>query len=273
MARKFIYRHATVAKTSSANTALTTIIDPSEGIFGGFSAFRFSTLFGTAMAMVLGPGGHEPLMSSGTSATSGPWTATYETGGAVGQGTAGTTLTTGTTSGNQITLQYNRQWTWAAGNSIKFVAYVYIPTAGATDCGLHAGLTNALTNTFTGSITDGIWFTKTNASTTVNLKTVGASGTTNTTTAFTLTGNTWYALEFFYDGNTATGKWSVYSMGTGSLPSSTFTAVASAALTSTELANIAAMTATTLNFSVGARTGSANARTMTVSAAYGEIDL
>lgn len=262
-------------KPNYADVAGRLVVPPQDIYNGWFSANTVGHQFNCFRAIQLGNGGTVPIISGSTTGTSGYWTATYTTAGTVGLGTNyATVLTTANSSGNKITMTDQVVWPFALNKNIDFHARIQIPTGGGTDTGWIAGLVSSTTDLFTAAnITDGIWFSKTNAATAVSYNTRAASGTTNTVQLIAAqTVNVMYDVFFHWNAHNVNGGPAGW---VGIQPTANYgtaTNLTVAAFSSTDITNIKGQTATTLCFAFGCQTGSNNARTLTIHSARGEIE-
>jgi hypothetical protein len=200
-----------------------------------------------------------PTLSGSTSASSGPWTATYASGGSAAPGADGYTLTTGTTSNNACLLANVRRFVGGTLNKWVVGKFKALQAAVATS-NLLFGVINSQTNPFTTPPTNGVYFSATNGAVVGNV--IGASGTlAQTGTLIQLTNGALAELDFKFmntgSASTSWGEWWVNGVRTP--------------FTSAQVTQLLAITGN-LVFEAGVQTTASSAASFTVDACRVEYD-
>lgn len=149
-------------------------IGGSEGRDYGFSANAFGEQFESIPLGMLGGQGSSPLLSGSTTASSGPWVATYDTGGTATWGVDGYTLTTATTSGNKFHIRHSRRWlSTTTQKVVTMKSQFQIDTVANST--LYIGFWNTQTDPSGTPPTNGVFFVITAGAIVARVR--GASGT------------------------------------------------------------------------------------------------
>ena len=205
-----------------------------------------------------------PSLSGSTTASSGGFTATYDTGGSGSNAQDGYTLATGTSSNNKCVLKYARRYPVASTKKIVIHKSLIQQAAIATSK-IIMGMINTTTDPFTTPPTDGCYFSITNGAITGVVR--GASGTAaSTSTLATMVNGTLIELTIqFYNTGVAATSWGIFWVKvSGSAPVAT-------PFSSAQITQLIAMTADLYNIS-GVQTTAASSTSVILDAQKAQFD-